>query len=469
MLTFEYKCVIIIESLRKGQIKKGDFYMKRKALFALMALCLCVSLMTSLISCGVAGETGPVGPQGEKGDTGAVGPQGEKGDTGAVGPQGEKGDAGDIGSQGEKGDIGPVGPQGNKGDTGVGIQEVNVEQLTENGQRYMIFTITYTDGNTKTEKVLLSAPEIVVKNTAEAQAALDNATSGDLIRLAPGRYGALYLRQSALSTSVDVSDWAGNADVERYRSFDNITIIGGDGVEVEGLHVEAGTYANTTHSNYSSMPYLESYIAIKDLLIKDVNFVPESGKTMISMSGAKLEVDGLYFEGCTLTYSDTTSTTARLIYQDNDSVSEVKDRWNDGECFMTKGSVQNISIVDCTITNAHQIIELRNAKNITISKNTFINTRARDILLAMGDNGHKFSGKIIISDNTSTNSTERFARISGVNAVVTVSGNTVNASSSFTESLIKFSSHEGSLITFANNNWNGYNDKEAISKGLVEK
>lgn len=86
----------------------------------------------------VKGETGPVGPQGEKGadgtmtfedltpeqkaslkgdkgDTGPQGPKGDKGDTGAAGPQGDPGPKGDKGDTGE---TGAQGPQGEKGEPG---------------------------------------------------------------------------------------------------------------------------------------------------------------------------------------------------------------------------------------------------------------------------------------------------------------------------------------------------------------
>lgn len=80
----------------------------------------------------VKGETGPVGPQGEKGADGTMtfedltpeqkaSLKGDKGDTGAAGPQGEpgpKGDKGDPGPKGDKGDTGETGAQGPKGDKG---------------------------------------------------------------------------------------------------------------------------------------------------------------------------------------------------------------------------------------------------------------------------------------------------------------------------------------------------------------
>ena len=89
----------------------------------------------------VKGETGPVGPQGEKGadgtmtfedltpeqkaslkgdkgDTGPQGPKGDKGDTGAAGPQGDPGPKGDKGDPGENGAQGPQGEKGEPGTNG---------------------------------------------------------------------------------------------------------------------------------------------------------------------------------------------------------------------------------------------------------------------------------------------------------------------------------------------------------------
>ena len=83
----------------------------------------------------VKGETGPIGPQGEKGADGTMtfedltpeqkaslkGDKGDKGDTGAAGPQGDpgpKGDKGDPGPKGDKGDTGETGAQGPQGESG---------------------------------------------------------------------------------------------------------------------------------------------------------------------------------------------------------------------------------------------------------------------------------------------------------------------------------------------------------------
>ncbi len=64
---------------------------------------------------GDKGDTGATGAKGDKGDTGATGEKGAKGD------KGEKGDKGDTGERGAKGE---KGAKGDKGDDGVGISNI---------------------------------------------------------------------------------------------------------------------------------------------------------------------------------------------------------------------------------------------------------------------------------------------------------------------------------------------------------
>ncbi len=483
--------------------------MKRKILAAILVFAMCISTLAIMTGCNnasvaiasgegaptesVQGDVGSLYVDTDKGDLyqmtdggwtllaglkGETGAQGEKGEKGEVGAQGEKGEAGEQGMQGEagpkgdKGDTGEAGAPGEKGDTGVGIQNVETVKLVENGQTYLVITVTYTDANkpATVEKVLISDPYIEVTDTASAQAALDAAKAGDTIKLAAGDYGVLYLRQSEMSKRVDVSDWAGNGDAERYRKLENITILGGEGVNVEAIKIEAATYPGADkHSNGSEMPYLISYMTIKNLTVKGINFVPTTDGAIFDISSGSLEVDGLYIDDCTLTYADTTGTATRLVYQGSETVKEIKDKWNDDEVFMVGGSVQNISITNCTVKDAHQVIELRNAKNITISGNTFENIRERDILLAMGNtNQKKFSGTITITNNTSKNSSERFFRVNGVKGTFIVSGNTI-IDSTYEESYAKITNHEGSYVEFTNNTWNGLSDAEAKAQSKIEK
>ena len=68
------------------------------------------------------GQSGPIGPKGDRGDIGPLGPKGDRGDIGPLGPIGPKGDKGDIGPLGPKGDKGvdgtPGGPPGPPGPPG---------------------------------------------------------------------------------------------------------------------------------------------------------------------------------------------------------------------------------------------------------------------------------------------------------------------------------------------------------------
>ena len=61
------------------------------------------------------GQSGPIGPKGDRGDIGPIGPKGDRGDIGPLGPKGDKGDKGADGTPG-----GPPGPKGESWDSEAG-------------------------------------------------------------------------------------------------------------------------------------------------------------------------------------------------------------------------------------------------------------------------------------------------------------------------------------------------------------
>ncbi len=119
--------------------------MKRSKLVNLISVILCaLMLMSVFVSCDSETIQGEQGIQGEKGEPGAKGEKGDKGDSGEAGAKGEKGEKGD------KGDAGAQGAKGDNGDDGVGIESVEKTSTKGNIDTY---TITFTDGATKTFKV----------------------------------------------------------------------------------------------------------------------------------------------------------------------------------------------------------------------------------------------------------------------------------------------------------------------------
>ncbi|MBQ7373641.1 MAG: hypothetical protein IJW64_03670 [Clostridia bacterium] len=296
----------------------------------------------------------------------------------------------------------------------------------------------------------------------DAQTALDSAVSGTVIQLAENvHYGTLYLRQSDLSVSVDVSNWAGDSDVERFRSIENVTILGADGATVDNIKIEAGTYTpEILHSNSDEMRYLQSYIAIKNLKISGVTFTGAQNAFVIS---GKVSVDGLTLENCAM-QDDGNNV---LLYATGTTTSVYTDKLTD-KVFLTQG-IKNVTVKGCTVIGAKQVIELRETENVTISNNVFKNIVARDILLAT-NSGCSYTGEINIVGNLSDGSTERFLRASNVNAKVTLSNNVVSnwSSSEGDTDIVKFSGN-GSNTTFTleGNVWNGETDDEAKLSGTV--
>lgn len=84
--------------------------------YGVSAVASILALIFSLLN--VSGNTGLVGPQGEKGDAGLKGDTGAKGDAGSQGEKGETGEKGDTGAKGETGDKGSTGSSGSAGSKG---------------------------------------------------------------------------------------------------------------------------------------------------------------------------------------------------------------------------------------------------------------------------------------------------------------------------------------------------------------
>ena len=301
-----------------------------------------------------------------------------------------------------------------------------------------------------------------VENATNAQTALDSAVSGTVIQLAKNvHYGTLYLRQSDLSVSVDVSNWAGDSDVERFRSIENLTILGAEGATVDCIKIEAGTYTpSILHSNSDKMNYLQSYIAIKNLKISGVTFT--GAKNAFEIVG-KVSVDGLTIENCAM-QDDGNNV---LLYASGTTTDVYTDKLTN-KVFLTKG-IKNVTVTGCTIIGANKVIELRETENVTISNNVFKNIVARDILLVT-NSGCSYTGEINIVGNLSDGSTERFLRASNVNAKVTLIDNVVTnwSSSEGDTDIVKFSGNGANIsFTLEGNAWNGETDDQAKLSGTV--
>ena len=257
-----------------------------------------------------------------------------------------------------------------------------------------------------------------VANADEAQAALDNAVSGTIIKLEPGvDYGTLIFRQNASSTVVDITNAGGDAvGNEKYRKIDDLTIIGADGAVLDGFDFEVGWIDGSG----------ASFIDVKNLTVRDVTFSGEA--TPFNFEGAKgstLGIDGLTIANCKMNDEDGNN---RFIFQQISGYKELNDKTT-GEYVMTTG-IKDLTITNCEVTGAHMVIESRAMENLTITNNIFKGIKQRDILIT-SDTGNypndTYTGTITVTGNTSIGGEERFVRASLNNsdAVVVIKDNTI--------------------------------------------
>ncbi|MBE6641755.1 MAG: hypothetical protein E7619_09215 [Ruminococcaceae bacterium] len=292
---------------------------------------------------------------------------------------------------------------------------------------------------------------IYVDSAAEAQAALDNAKKGDVIVLAPGNYGTLYMRPTTNTNVTKEVDWQGNNyRWETYSLFEDITILGTTGAVVDAIEIEGGTYYNTEHSQAATHPVMLSLVELKNVVIDGVTFTGNGGQygdthgNAISLAGNNIKVDSLTLKDCVL--KDSTNNN-RLLYK-SESTTKVHTYTYGGETYTFTPSLKDITVTDCTFDGGYMGLELRETENVTISNNVF-NVADRNILLPV-NTGCTYSGNITITGNVSNKAQERFVRADGTgDAVVVIKNNTLNAYMSADADYIKVTN--GNDVTIADN------------------
>ena len=296
----------------------------------------------------------------------------------------------------------------------------------------LTFTIRITAGEGVTTQY--------VDSTEEAQAAIDNAVPGTTIRLQPGvNYGTLVFGQKTQNTVVDIGDIGGDAHGnERYSKYEDITIIGADGATVDQITFDIG--------QDDDGDTIWNYIDVKNLVIKDVTFTGTKTAVMIPDGFYGMGIDGLSIVNCEMTDSDGDD---RFVYQPHAGYKTINDKTT-GENVMTHG-VKDLTITGCKVTGAHQVIEARPMKGITITGNTFKSVSSRDILLSVSG-GCTYSGTITITGNTADSSKERFVRASGIgDATVIIKDNIITNYLGADDDYIKVDGISSGTVTISGN------------------
>ena len=285
---------------------------------------------------------------------------------------------------------------------------------------------------------------VIATTAAEAQAALDNAEKGTLIKLAPGvDYGTLYFRAIPNVTPNTVyfgNGGDGNRDGYR-RTLENIAIIGSDSATVDAILFEDGAVTDNRSSRFT----------VKNLLIKGITFTAEGGADYnYSQDGEQFFDD-----------QDRPAILLRLNNISFDGIT-IEDCTRVGECnynfVRTYGHsadatdnslAKNLTITGCIIDSNRRLCSLYPCENVTITNNTINNTAEHGIHLS-GYNTYTYSGNVIITDNIADGTNDRFVRMAGAgNAAVVVKDNTVKNYLGAEGDYIKVT--DGTNVTIENN------------------
>ncbi len=241
----------------------------------------------------------------------------------------------------------------------------------------------------------------VAETKEEAQELLDNAAAGTVIMLAPNvDYGTLYLRQNLDNPSISQqveNNWAGGNHTYK-RTIDGLTIIGAKGAIVDEIKVEALSYVNGTVDSQGNT-LMQSIIDINGLTLENITFSGE--KTALSLGSQHGVYDGITMVGCSM---DVTGSKVYLFFDD-----------------AAGDNSKNLTITDCEVNGAYQVVEIRPTQGVTITNNKFTNTEARVILLSGGDDRY---ADVKITGNVADGMGERFLRATKVDGIV-VTGNTL--------------------------------------------
>ena len=298
-----------------------------------------------------------------------------------------------------------------------------------------------------------------------AQAALDAAKDDDTVTLYTGNHGDLYLRcTDENSASVDLSDWSGNGDVERFRSLKNVTIEGQEGAIVSKLTFETGM--KPAGENSQSKNVL-GYMDVDNLTIRGITFKPTDTVMTIGNGNDRLDIDGLTFDNCAVIDSEDSSNGSRLLYAVLTHGTSAYSYSNDNVSMNITDGLDNLTIKKCTFTNLYQVAEIRETNGFAFTNNNISGTRKQTLLLTKNAN-YSVSGTVSITDNTETGrKSERFMRITGSAAQMTVTGNSVSGYQGDTDTFKATDSGADATYTLNNNSWMSQDDMTAYGAGKI--
>ena len=255
---------------------------------------------------------------------------------------------------------------------------------------------------------------VVVSNTEEAQVALDNATDNCGIILKAGEYGKLILGPSAVCV-------ADEKQIDYYshhrltRTVNNLSIVGEDGVVVDGFELKGTLFNNNPDNKTVFNPVLENYECfymryyITGINIENITF--KDGIYLNSEGYETVELSDITIKNC--------STTADGDHMANQPANKLAD---------IRKAV-NVTVENCVVTNRFQGVYLMGVENATVTGCHFENTVHNAIALQdFSASGTHCSGNLVITGNEFNGIGDRVIRFGGLdNAAVVIKNNTIGA------------------------------------------
>ena len=270
--------------------------------------------------------------------------------------------------------------------------------------------------------------DIWAETAEDAQTILDNLKNGETLQLVPGvEYGTLEVRaQVGAENKAPVITNANTVKVDYFptkypkgeftRTFEDVTISGAPGADVDAIKFVGGVL---TVDGVSGSMY--QFVEIKNLVIDGIEFTDDStvGSSTrkvspLFMDLTTVKVDGLTVQNCTL---EGNVNNMNLVY----AYGAATNNCDFG------ATLNDVKILNNTVSGIARLANLRAANNVTISGNTASNLTAELALLENDPaNTTPYSGNIVVSNNTVDNLDGYVLRVGIVgDALVTVENNTV--------------------------------------------
>ena len=317
--------------------------------------------------------------------------------------------------------------------------EANVMVLVEN-RTHVDFPEEYRDVDlSKIELYLHNVVTEVVDNDEAISYINTGDISGGYVQLAEGTYTGLRygLDMGKIVEQVGTAQ-NGWPIYEKLNKIGSLTI-GGTGAKIDGFTIYSSTASDAAVNN-AGQYYIAQKHEIQTLKFEDVTFT--SGITIIINEGSNIK--NLVFENVTFD----------MYNKQSDAAANIIDKI---------GGVENITFKNCKFINCSDVkkpiaIDLRceTGLNITITGCTFEGAAYNAIQI--GGDGSKYTGKIVITNNTISNTANRGIRVASVAGQLVITNNTLTNATDEDGQAIKYQG----TPTSAELGLNTHNDNDLV-------